>query len=187
MRTTITGIPAAGKTTTTSTPRRRRTTTIILFGIRCENKYYQLEEMEDRDNCTTELFLTVDGTVEFGETDGPVWTAAVGQWSVQPGTDDFTMVVTRTFSTGRSKTDMGEFSYDIARTYVGEMTKVGDSVGITGVMYDGVVVADAAAATVDGSSSAQQPARQLGFFNMIDGTDIREDRRLDARVGVQSS
>lgn len=40
-----------------------------LNGIRCENKYYQLEELEDKESCTTELFLTANGQVEFGETD----------------------------------------------------------------------------------------------------------------------
>jgi hypothetical protein len=50
----------------------------MLYRIRCENKYYQLEEMEDRENCTTELFLKEDGQVLIGETDGPLWTEAVG-------------------------------------------------------------------------------------------------------------
>jgi hypothetical protein len=51
----------------------------VLYRIRCENKYYQLEEMEDRDNCTTELFLKENGEVLIGETDGPLWTEAVGK------------------------------------------------------------------------------------------------------------
>jgi hypothetical protein len=34
-------------------------------------EYYQLEEMEDKDTCTTELFLRADGGIEFGDTDGP--------------------------------------------------------------------------------------------------------------------
>ena len=38
-------------------------TTTVLYRIRCENKYYQLEELEDADNCTTELFLKSNGVV----------------------------------------------------------------------------------------------------------------------------
>lgn len=34
-------------------------------------EYYQLEEMEDKDTCTTELFLRADGGIDFGDTDGP--------------------------------------------------------------------------------------------------------------------
>lgn len=64
----------------------RQPRTTALQGIRCENKYYQLEEMEDKENCTTELFLTANGQVEFGETDGPVWADAIGTWQVMPGT-----------------------------------------------------------------------------------------------------
>ena len=128
-----------------------------LYGIRCENKYYQLEEMEDKDNSTTELFLTAEGNVEFGETDGPLWSDAEGRWHVEPGTDDFTMTIIRRFNTGASNTDMGEFSYEIGRSYVGVMTKVGDSVGITGVMHS----------LPDEFGSAEQ---EVGYFNMIDGT-----------------
>ena len=134
--------------------------------------------MEDQEDCTTELFLTADGVVEFGETDGPVWTSAVGSWSVAPGTDDFVMPIVRTYKTGQSNTDMGEFSFDIGRIYRGEMTNVGDSVGITGAMEE---MPD----EVFGSND-EEP-KKVGFFNMIDGTDIREDRRPDARMGVQRS
>ena len=65
------------------TVRRGSTTTrrsTVLYRIRCENKYYQLEEMEDRENCTTELFLKEDGQVLIGETDGPLWTEAIGKF-----------------------------------------------------------------------------------------------------------
>ena len=91
--------------------------------------------MEDRENSTTELFLTDNGLIEFGETDGPLWSEAEGRWHVEPGTDDFSMIIFRKFNTGSSNTDMGEFSYEIGRTYTGTMTKVGESVGITGVMH----------------------------------------------------
>jgi hypothetical protein len=81
------------------------------------------------------------------------------------------MTIIRKFSTGRKKSDMGEFDYEIGRVYKGEMIEVGDAVGITGTM-----------------NSLPDPVfgqQEVGFFNMIDGTDIREDKRPDARMGVQ--
>lgn len=126
-----------------------QTSSVAMYGIRCENKYYQLEEMEDKESCTTELFLLEDGGVEFGETDGPLWTSAVGGWKIFPGTDNFQMDIVRKFSTGTSGRDMGEFDYEIVRSFVGEMTEVGESVGIAGVM-----------------NSADN--QEVGFFSMID-------------------
>ena len=80
--------------------------------IRCYDKYYQLEEMEDIDSCTTELFLNAKGGVEFGDTDGPRFVTAEGHWLVAPGTNDFTMHIRRTFKTGQDNTDMGEFTFE---------------------------------------------------------------------------
>ncbi|EEC46241.1 predicted protein [Phaeodactylum tricornutum CCAP 1055/1] len=131
-----------------------------LFAIRCEDKYYQLEEMEDKENCTTELYLKGDRTVEFGDTDGPIWTEAVGSWQVKPGTNDFTMVIKRKYQTGRDGTDMGSFDFQTERTFSGEMTQVGACVGITGVVHE-----------ADNGSPLQE--EEIGFFNMIDATDER--------------
>ena len=83
-----------------------------MAGIRCEEKFYQLEEMEDKDSCTTELFLKEDRTIEFGQTDGPIWDDVTGSWEVAPGTNDFKMVIKKKFGTGRESTDMGEFSFE---------------------------------------------------------------------------
>ena len=80
------------------------------------------------------------------------------------------MTIVRSFATGRSATDMGEFSYAIGRTYKGVMTKVGDAVGITGVMHP-----------LDADTGVADLEQDVGYFNMIDGTDVREDRRADAR------
>jgi len=88
------------------------TSSTVLFPIRCYDKYYQLEEMEDRDSCTTELFLAADGNIEFGDTDGPLPTSSVGKWEVPDGTNDYTMYITRSFNTGQDNTDMGSFSFE---------------------------------------------------------------------------
>jgi len=146
--------------------------------------------MEDKDTCTTELFLTLDRTVEFGDTDGPIPLESSGSWEVAPDTNDFSMTVTRKFNTGAESTDMGEFTYErklfsdnvcrfsgsikfnhsifasaVVRTYTGEMTKVGDAVGITGVMHN-----------MDDLLGDEE----IGFFNMIDATDERvgDDKKV---------
>jgi hypothetical protein len=146
-----------------------------LWEIRCEDKYYQLEELEDADHCTTELFLQADGVVSVGQTDGPAYLSAIGTWEVQPNTDDFRMVITRAYKAGSKGRDMGEFDYQIPRTFLGEITAVGESVAVNGVIH--------AEANVDfGADSESAP----GYFNMIDATDVREDRRPDARASASS-
>lgn len=143
----------------------------VLFRIRCENKYYQLEEMEDRENCTTELFLKEDGTVLVGDTDGPLWTDAKGEWMIAPGTNDFVMTITRTFGAGQENSPMGEFEYQLERTFQGDMTEVGESVAITGVLLS--------------EDPMTGEDKEVGFFNMIDGTDVRLDKRADAQSGTR--
>jgi hypothetical protein len=46
------------------------------------------------------------------------------------------------------------------------MTMVGASVGITGVIHD--------TAVVDQTNNQEEAVREVGFFNMIDGTQERE-------------
>lgn len=80
------------------------------------------------------------------------------------------MSIRRKFSSGQENSDMGEFEYELERTYIGDMTAVGESVAITGVMHCNDVL--------NGED------QEVGFFNMIDGTDIREDKRTDAKSGT---
>uniref|UniRef100_A0A6V2Q6H0 Jacalin-type lectin domain-containing protein n=2 Tax=Ditylum brightwellii TaxID=49249 RepID=A0A6V2Q6H0_9STRA len=145
---------AVTNTHRTSSPINQQNT--ALYAIRCEGKTYQLEELEDAETCTTEVFLNNDRTITFGSTDGPIYDSASGQWSVPAGTNDFSMTIRRRYSTGAKNTDMGEFRFDVVREYTGEMTRVGECVGITGIMKDG---------------EAGGEKREVGFFNMIDGTD----------------
>lgn len=72
------------------------------------------------------------------------------------------MVITRKFTTGVSGTDMGEFEFDLTKNYVGDMTMVGESVGITGKM-----------STTD---TAGDMEKEVGYFNMIDATEEREKK-----------
>ena len=107
-----------------------------IWGVRCEDKFYQLEEREDAECAKTELFLRTDRSIEFGKTDGPLTKEQAGTWEVEPGTNNFRMRVRRKFTTGAEGTDMGEFDFEVIREYTGEMKLVGESVGITGTMIN---------------------------------------------------
>eukprot|EP00980_Cylindrotheca_fusiformis_P015298 scaffold4266_cov83-Cylindrotheca_fusiformis.AAC.3 len=113
-----------------------RTSYSPLYGIRCEDKFYQLEEREDAETSSTEVYLMKDRQVDFGKTDGPVPDSVEGTWHVEPGTDDFKMTIRRVFGSGNRGSDMGEFQFEILRELRGEMTMVGDSVAITGIIVN---------------------------------------------------
>merc|ERR1719409_1113653 len=135
-------------------------TSTQLYGIRCEDKTYQLEELEDQETCTSEVFLQADRTIYFGDTDGPIPVECEGRWDVEPETNSFRMAIKRTFGTGSDSRDMGEFSFDVEKLYMGEMTMVGESVAIQGT----VLVRDEFNPEVE---------KEVGYFNMIDGTQDR--------------
>ena len=101
------------------------------------SKFFQLEELEDRETCTTEVFLSSDGRVLLTETDGPPPISATGNW--EKGTsNDFKMTIVRSFGGGSSSSGMGEFSFTVKRIFTGELSLVGDSVHISGSMHSPV-------------------------------------------------
>ena len=46
------------------------------------NKYFQLEEMEDKDSCITEIFFNPNKTISVGNTDGPIPLSCDGHWEL---------------------------------------------------------------------------------------------------------
>jgi len=131
------------------------------------NKYFQFEEMEDNESCTTEIYLNDDGSVDVSmtETDGPLPKATFGTWKVleEGGEDDdspppFEMLIGRTFGTGIG---MGEDagSFTVERTFRGYVTMVGDAVAISGSMH----ILDDVKGDID-----------VGYFSMIDTTDAKD-------------
>jgi len=124
------------------------------------NKFYQIEELEDQDTSSTEVFLKDDGTVAIGETDGPPPVEASGEWEMKG--KDFTMTLTRTYEGGHQpsrSTDAGEFRYKVKRTYEGELGHVGEEMAVNG----GVIF----------SIHPELGDEQVGFFNIIDTTDVK--------------
>jgi len=118
------------------------------------SKFYQLEELEDREACTTEIFLSNDGSVTATETNGPPHIDVTGKWS-QSNDTSFTMTVKRTYGTGNDSSDIGEFQFDVERSFIGEITLVGGVTSITGSMH----MNDEFSGDVE-----------VGFFSMIDTT-----------------
>lgn len=78
-------------------------TTTILSASRSDlsSKEYQLEELEDREECETELWLNDDGSVTMGYTNGPLVKSYKGDWHViETASEDdkpFRMRLTRTY------------------------------------------------------------------------------------------
>lgn len=124
-------------------------------------KYFQLEELEDNETATTEIFLNADETVALGKTDGPLPHDGKGIWRFHPKDKSFEMKLRRTFDTGRQKlssTDMGEFDYEVERIFLGEITHVGESLAVSGSIH------------LMGETLGDEKAG-VGYFTMIDTTD----------------
>ena len=135
--------------------------------------YFQVEEMEDRDSCTTEVMLNDNKTLMVLETNGPLFVSATGSWNLDED-GSFDMMLNRTYLSGRDSktiTDMGAFWYTTSRKFKGHMSKIGDKQGIGGSLYD-----------VDSESND----RKVGFFEMID-TTVGENGEVSLRGVVRDS
>jgi len=129
-------------------------------------RHFELEELEDAESSTTDVLLNADSSVTLGGSNGPVWTSSSGSWE-QTSNVHFVMVLTRSYKggrEGRETTDMGEFQYDVTRTFRGEVAAVGGTVlAVNGDIVDvDEVFGD----------------RRVGFFNMIDTTEEKDELGL---------
>lgn len=126
------------------------------------NTYFQLEELEDADRCTTEVFLSFNSSVVVTNTDGPRFIQASGNWDQGYG-GEFRMILVRRYEGGREQrtwTDVGEFEYETTRMLDGQFFLVGDRAAVRGKIIDiDEIFAD----------------REVGFFEMIDTTPDKID------------
>jgi hypothetical protein len=139
-----------------------------LSAWRLIGKYFQIEEMEDRDSCTTEVILNQNNTVTPLETNGPLHKEASGTWKLDPVSGEFVMTLSRTYEAGYSSkipTNVGVFSFNTVRKFVGRLYNIGVKQGISGNIYD---ISDA------DPNDAPEDLRKVGFFEMIDST-LSED------------
>lgn len=104
----------------------------------------------------TEIWLQEDGTLKFGQTDGPPTEKSWGVWTLRDGGDKpFRMEVIRTYKTAEDRTganQVGEFSYEVKREFWGDIKEIGEYVTVEGTMHD-------EATSVDG---------EVGYFSLID-------------------
>mmetsp|Transcript_10620 Transcript_10620/g.12762 ORF Transcript_10620/g.12762 Transcript_10620/m.12762 type:complete len:181 (-) Transcript_10620:193-735(-) len=131
------------------------------------SKFFQLQEMEDAETCETEIFFHQDGTLDCLETDGPPAVRAKGTWE-EIGNDGVKFVLVRTYEAGAEKTfdtDMGEFTFDVTRSFTGTMAKVGAKTSVGGKITD-----------IDGITGDSE----VGYFEMIDTTEDRLKYGLDS-------
>ena len=133
------------------------------------DEYFQLEELEDSESCTTEILLQSDGKILVGQTDGPLFASAKGWWEIS---EKFRMSIVRYYKTGQSGTDMGEFQYEVGRTFIGDITQIGNSMGISGSIQP------VANADID-----SDPSYEIGYFNMIDTTAARQQLGMGSGGG----
>lgn len=107
---------------------------------RLNNRWFQLEEMEDQDSCTTEVRLNEDLSVEVADTNGPLFTAAEGSWFLSEDDGSFTMTLKRTYEAGQPNTSdataVGPFSFSLYRTFNGGVGMVGDRASVEGKITD---------------------------------------------------
>jgi hypothetical protein len=135
--------------------------TTINAALNPGSKFYQLEELEDKEACTTEVFLNKNGSITLTETNGPPPVSSSGSWSYSyngSGNMVMKMKIVRTYGTGNASSGVGEFTFDVERNFVGDVSLVGGLVSVTGAM---IMEDDFFGDT------------EVGFFSMIDTTDAK--------------
>jgi hypothetical protein len=165
--------------------KKKYRTTNPLMAWRLIGKYFQIEEMEDRDACTTEVILNPNSTVTTLETNGPIHIHAMGYWKLDKMTGDFIMTLHRTYEAGRDSkisTDVGVFTFTTIRKFIGRLYNIGIKQGISGNIYD--VTSDSDHQDIDDTTPVTE-LRKVGFFEMID-TTLSEDGEVTLRGRTQS-
>mmetsp|Transcript_8672 Transcript_8672/g.18973 ORF Transcript_8672/g.18973 Transcript_8672/m.18973 type:complete len:182 (+) Transcript_8672:71-616(+) len=123
-------------------------------------KEFQLEELEDREECETELWLNDDGTITIGKSNGPKIKEYRGDWHIlETATEEdrpFRMRLSRTYEAGchTGRNQVGDIIYTLTREFHGNVEMVGDSISVSGRMHG-----------IDDGSLLDC---ELGYFTMID-------------------
>lgn len=152
------------------------------------SKEYQLEELEDKEECETELWLNEDGTVTLGMSNGPPVKDYKGDWHLLETASEedkpFRMRLTRTFETKSMESTthpsirkwkdvtargvankVGDISYEVKREFWGNIEMVGNSISVSGKIHGNTDPNSSGNAYVDEQSVLES---ELGYFTMID-------------------
>jgi len=151
--------------------RMTKHTTLLQLAKRSDliSKEFQLEELEDKEECETELWLNEDGSVTLGATNGPPVKDYVGDWHLleTAGEADrpFRLRLTREYESNTSGTNnLGDVKYSIKREFWGNIDHAGESLTITGKTH-GNFNPDSGNAYIDEASLLES---EVGYFAMID-------------------
>jgi len=165
------------------------------FASSVVSKFFQLEELEDKESITTEIFLHKNFTVDVGLTNGPPPKNGYGTWSCdQQDNGKFRMKITRSFGSGQPGTDMGEFVFHVHRWFLGDLTTVGGKMAVSGTIHTDEHPGVSSSILVDTTETTPEDSPSVGYFHLIDTTDERlgesdEDfeKRLMTKKAVASS
>lgn len=105
--------------------------------------------------------MQADGTLKFGQTDGPPAEKSWGVWTYRDGGDKpFRMEIIRTYKTAEDKSganQVGEFEYSVKREFWGNIKQIGeDIVTVEGTMHG------------DDETTDVNVDCELGYFSLID-------------------
>lgn len=173
----------------TTTPTRRvvvgrpSKTCLSLAASSLYSRSFQLEENEGGGSQITQVILNSDHTIQVGMTDGPIPAIAQGTWMIQEDDGLFAMHLVRTFSaTGYGSasggygiddgsSNVGDFSYSLERDFIaGDITQVGECLALSGTAH---------AITEDDVLGLESELdAKVGYFTMLDVTDITSEERL---------
>ena len=140
----------------------------------------ELAELEDSCESRTQIFLSPDGTVTLGQTDGPAPVSTCGVW--QCGNESFQMVLQRTFPTERFST------YTVTRVYRGMVNAASSGIKVVEgqmglhaeAIGDELSPAYAGAGGLFDDDDGLGGASAVGFF-FIDGNTLAELERDDVQ------
>ena len=116
------------------------------------SRCFQLDENEGSESCISEIVLLHDFSLKIGQTDGPRHIEAVGTWSIGEG-GVFSMRLCRTYKTGYSGSDMGEFTFPVERNFSGQASEVGGLLALEGSAH---------------ASDDQLGRVKVGYFSILD-------------------
>eukprot|EP00804_Cyclotella_cryptica_P007268 CCRYP_017875-RA/>CCRYP_017875-RA protein AED:0.08 eAED:0.08 QI:335/1/1/1/1/1/2/96/145 len=123
-------------------------------------KEFQLEELEDREECETEVWLNQDGSVTLGKTNGPQVKDYSGDWHlIETALEEdrpFRMRLTRVYDAGSHSgpNQMGDFTYKVTREFHGNVQMIGESISVTGKTH--------------GLDERDMLDAEVGYFTIID-------------------
>mmetsp|Transcript_26670 Transcript_26670/g.40326 ORF Transcript_26670/g.40326 Transcript_26670/m.40326 type:complete len:226 (-) Transcript_26670:112-789(-) len=134
-------------------------------------KEFQLEELEDKEECETEVWLNEDGTVSLGASNGPLVRDYAGEWHLLEtagvGYQPFRMRLTRRFESPGSGR-IGDIQYDLTREFWGSIEMVGESICVNGKIHGALPSAETNQYAQMYHDDQAMQETEIGYFTMID-------------------